>query len=82
MISGASWWLRPLLQRKALYDEAQDGDILAALADSAAHLLQRLSRAELGRDAVVTQSPIRELRRSARQLIGKKPLVVVHIMRQ
>ena len=72
----------PSVAAQGLYDEAQDGDILAALADSAAHLLQRLSRAELGQDAVVTQSLIRELRRSARQLIGKKPLVVVHIMRQ
>jgi len=71
----------PDISTVGLFEPQEEEEDLAAVEISIAVAVQRLARRERKDDAAVEEAAAQAARRAINRLLGKKPMVMVHVIR-
>ena len=72
--------VEPEISTFGLIDEGEEEDILHDAEDAAAHAIDKLSDRQRKKDDAIVEAVTREVRYVFRDLLGKKPIVRVHLI--
>ena len=71
----------PRVSAPTLLDDEEHADDLADIADQVANAVEGLSKSNRGDDGMLQEVARTALRRAFRELLGKRPLAVVHLLK-
>ena len=71
----------PEISTIGLYEPEEEDDDFEELENAVTHAVQRLGKRERKDDAAVEEAVRLGVRRAVNRLLGKKPMVMVHVIR-